>query len=145
VPDLAVGTPSYSGLVPNGGRVDLFSGADGSTLLRTWNGTVAQDQFGFSLARAGDVNGDSHPDLAVGVIGNDAGGTSAGQAEVVSGFDGRILLSVLGSAPYDGLGRAVAGAGDVDGDGRADVIVGAAGGDTGGTDAGEARVVLGLP
>jgi len=143
-PDLAVGTPNYSGLAPNAGRVDVFGGADGAT-LRTWSGAATQDQFGFSLGAAGDVNGDGRPDVIVGIIGADAGGASAGQAQVLSGADGAVLVTIDGSAAYDGLGRAVAGAGDVDGDGRADVVAGAPGGDGAGTDAGEARVVLGGP
>jgi hypothetical protein len=142
-PDLAVGTPNFSGLAPNAGRVDVF-GADGA-VLRTWSGSATQDQFGFSVAGAGDFNNDGRADVIVGVIGADAGGTSAGQAQVLSGADGSVLATLDGAAAYDGLGRSVAGVGDVDGDGRADVVAGAPGGDAAGTDAGEARVVLGGP
>jgi len=143
-PDIAVGTPNYSAVAANAGRVDVFSGADG-TVLATWTGAAAQDQFGFAIAGTGDVNGDGVPDVAVGVIGSDAGGTSAGRMQVMSGADGSVLKALDGGAAYDGLGRSVAGAGDVDGDGYGDAIVGAPGADAAGTDAGQARVVLGGP
>jgi hypothetical protein len=142
-PDVVVGTPNYSAVAPNAGRVDVFGGADGATLF-TWSGAAAQDQFGFSVAGAGDVNGDGRADVIVGVVGSDTGGTSAGQALVYSGADGAVLVTVDGAA-YDGLGRSVAGAGDVDGDGLDDVITGAPGADAGGVDAGQARVVPGAP
>ncbi len=144
VPDFAVGAPNYSGLTPNAGRVIVYSGADGGVLF-TLDGTAASDQFGISVAGAGDINGDGIRDLIVGAPGNDDAGASAGQARVFSGADGTPLVNIDGLAPYDGLGRSVAGIGDVNGDGFADLVTGAPGNDTGAPDAGRAEVFLGAP
>jgi hypothetical protein len=141
-PDFLIGAPAYSGVAANAGRVELY-GAGGAR-LRRWEGTLAQDQLGFSVAGAGDFDGDGTPDLMVGIVGSDAGGQSAGEARVLSGRDGSILATLHG-APYDGLGRSVAGMGDLDGDGYADVAAGAPGSDAGGADAGQVRAVPGGP
>lgn len=142
LPDLVVGAPAFSGVAANAGRADLYGG-DG-TLLRQWFGAVAQDQFSFAVAGAGDFDADGTPDVVVGIVGGDTGGPSAGEARVLSGADGRTLATIHG-APYDGLGRSVAGTGDLDGDGYADVAAGAPGSDAGGADAGQVRAVPGGP
>ena len=144
VPDLAAGAPTYAGVAANAGRVSLFSGADG-TVLRHLDGTTEGDQFGIAIGWAGDVNGDGISDLGVGAVGNDTGGTSAGQVQLFNGANGALLFSVDGDAPFDGLGRSVAAAGDLDGDGYDDVVLGAPGNDTTAADAGQARVFLGAP
>src|SRR3989442_10209636 len=58
---------------------------------------------------------------------------------------GRILFSAVGAAPGDQFGNAVASAGDVNGDGYPDVIVGAWTSDATGPDAGSAYVYFGGP
>ena len=118
-------------------------------------GDAADDRMGFSVSSAGDVNGDGYEDVIVGARYNDAGGSNAGAAYVIfgkaSGF-GTIDLTGLaaadgfiiqGDAAGDVAGGSVAGAGDVNGDGFDDVIVGAQGGDDGGGGAGEAYVIFG--
>ncbi|MBX7041684.1 MAG: FG-GAP-like repeat-containing protein [Ignavibacteria bacterium] len=107
---------------------------------------AAFDAFGGSVANAGDVNGDGYGDLIVGAIGNDAGGGSAGRAYIY--FGGSSMNSIAdviltGAAVLDNLGTSVSTAGDVNGDGYNDVIVGASGNDEGGTDAGRAYIYLG--
>lgn len=88
-------------------------------------GTSA-DRLGWSVASAGDVNGDGRDDVIVGLPGNDnANGTDAGAANVYSGTTGALLYTFLGPSGNSGFGLAVAGIGDVNGDGRSEVIVGA--------------------
>jgi hypothetical protein len=109
-------------------------------------GAAAGDYFGRSAATAGDMNGDGHDDVVVGAPANDAGGGDAGRAYVYFGGPGADLvadLTLTGVAAGDDFGRSVGTAGDVNGDGYDDVIVGATLNDAGGVDAGRAYVFFG--
>ena len=78
-----------------------------------------------SVASAGDVNHDGFADVIVGAGSNGAGGSAAGRAYVYFGgrtIDGTVDLTLTGAAAGDLFGSAVAGAGDVNGDGFADVL-----------------------
>ena len=141
--DLAVGAKWNDQAGSGAGSVHVFSGADGSPLF-TLRGAASGDSFGSSLACAGDIDNDGVNDLIVGALGADAPGTNAGAATVFSGVDGGELLHFTGLAAGDGFGVSVAGVGDMDGDGRADVIVGAHGNDANGASAGCARIFSGL-
>src|SRR5439155_24880968 len=108
---------------------------------------------GFSVAGAGDVNGDGFADFIVGASNTDAGGIDRGEAYVVYGGSNRagttVTLNALGSGGFTlrgfenraDAGLSVAGAGDVNGDGFADLVVGAGLTNAGGTQRGEAYVV----
>jgi len=99
------------------------------------DGAAASDFSGSSVAGAGDVNGDRKDDVIIGAPGADPNGNFSGSSYVVygSGTPTNIDLNSLGAAgfridgaaEYDNSGDAVAGAGDVNGDGKADVIIGA--------------------
>jgi len=132
------------GGLSNAGQVKIFSGKDGSTLF-TFNGLNAGDEFGCSIAGAGDVDGDGFPDIIVGALHADPGGiTSAGQARVFSGKDGSTLYTFNGLAQSDYFGFPVNGAGDVNRDGFPDLLVGAYAADPGGLrSAGQVRVFSG--
>lgn len=105
------------------------------------HGEVAQDQSGWSVASAGDVNGDGTDDLIIGawragadrakfgagdsyVIFGKAGGfgSTIDLADVASGKGGFVIHGQYGG---DGSGFSVASAGDVNGDGLDDLIIGA--------------------
>ena len=108
-------------------------------------GAAAGDELGYSVSSAGDVNGDGFADIIIGARGVDAamgGGNQVGAAFVVfgkaSGFGDNGVIDVDSLAPEDGfvirgdpaetigqLGNSVSAAGDINGDGFADVIVGA--------------------
>jgi hypothetical protein len=107
------------------GRVYLYSGLTGSVICEV-GGEAPGDQFGYSLAGAGDVNGDGTPDFVVGAIYNDGAAAEGGRAYVYSGQDCALLYTIDPELAGDGLGWSVDGAGDVNGDGFADVMVGAA-------------------
>ncbi|MAE77219.1 MAG: hypothetical protein CMJ85_10165 [Planctomycetes bacterium] len=123
VPDIVIGAPQLSGL-SGGGYARLHSGKDGA-LLRMFMGKKVGDGFGVSVAAAGDVDMDGVPDLIIGAHGEDTGGNLAGNAQVFSGKDGTILHTFTGKTTRDFFGFSVAGIGDVNKDGHADVIVGA--------------------
>ncbi len=107
------------------------------------------DEVGISVAGAGDVDADGHDDLLVGSAGNDEAGDIAGAAYLVRGpvmgsLDlWRADLKLVGARRASLAGWAVAGAGDLDADGRADVLVGAPGNSEGGSRAGAAYVLYG--
>jgi hypothetical protein len=120
----AVNGTSPSG-APGSGIVTIFSGGNGD-VIRTLGGANAGEQFGYSLAGAGDVNNDGVPDVIVGTPFTSVGGlANRGSARVFSGADGALLYEFLGDKADWSLGSKVAGAGDVDKDGFDDVIVGA--------------------
>jgi hypothetical protein len=104
-----------------------------------FTGETSFDAFGNSVAGAGDINGDGYDDVIIGAFVNDAGGTDAGRAYVYLGSDqmDNIKDAILtGAAPGDWFGLSLAAAGDVNGDGYADLIVGAPRNDTNGSNAG---------
>lgn len=139
--DFAAGAPASSQFVP--GSVRVISGADGSDLF-VFFGDSTGSNFGWSVSGAGDVNMDGYPDVIVGIPldSNSAGVT--GSARIYSGMDGLPLFSFEGDSFDDRFGISVSGAGDVDADGYADVIIGSSMDDTNGTGSGSAYVYSGL-
>jgi Ca2+-binding RTX toxin-like protein len=140
-------------------KVELSDIASGTgTLGFVINGAAGGDQSGYSVSSAGDVNGDGLDDLIVGAWGADANGiTNAGASYVVFGkTDGtKVELSAIvsgdgtkgfvinGAVSSDESARSVSSAGDVNGDGFDDLIVGAGRADANGTDSGSSYVVFG--
>jgi len=140
--DLIVGADYNDAGGTDAGRAYVYSGQTGN-LIYTFTGEAAEDRFGLTVSRAGDVDGDGYSDLIVGARNNNAGGTNAGRAYVYSGQTGGLLYTFTGEAAGDYFGISVSGAGDVDGDGYKDLVVGAGWNDAGGTDAGRAYVYSG--
>jgi hypothetical protein len=95
----------------------------GCSILLTLTGEAAGDFFGWVSADLGDIDGDGARDFAVGAPFNAAGGRSAGRAYVYSGRTGAQLFVGTGES-RSLLGFSVSSAGDVDGDGVNDFIVG---------------------
>jgi len=129
--DVIVGVPGHG---QTGRAYIYFGGANmnnsADVTLRGW---ADGDNFGYSVATAGDVNGDGFDDVIAGSPNNDLGGTDAGQAYI---YFGRAIMNSIyyvadialtGAGTNDNFGRSVSTAGDVNGDGFDDVIVGAQG------------------
>jgi len=138
------------------GSVSLSDVASGAVRGFRLTGEAASDNAGISVSRAGDVDGDGINDLIVGASGATATGTSGATYVIFGGqaLTGSISLSQIGTASLRGFrltgqaaddeaGRPVSAAGDLDGDGFDDLILGAANNDAGGTDAGAAYVIYG--
>ncbi|UCE37617.1 MAG: FG-GAP repeat protein [Thermoplasmata archaeon] len=105
-----------------------------------------------SISIAGDVNGDGYDDILIGAVGNDDGGGSSGQTYLIlgkaSGWTMDINLSSVdasfwGERGGDTSGKSVSSAGDVNGDGYDDIIIGAPHNDDGGNGAGKTYLVFG--
>ncbi len=107
------------------GSARVFSGADGSVLF-SLEGDTPEDQFGCSVSGVGDVDQDGHADIIVGARFADGTSIQVGSARVHSGADGSILYVFFGDSRGDQFGSSVASAGDVNGDGVSDFVVGGA-------------------
>jgi hypothetical protein len=120
--DLFVGAPAAET-----GRVYLVSGKDG-TVLRTYAPRDHGGTFGWYVAQLGDLDGDGHTDLAVGgVSAEDADGGRVGGVWVFSSATGKELHRFTGTDPHGGFGGVVTGIGDLDADGKGEIVVAAPG------------------
>ena len=126
----------YGRATDTGSVLDLstLDGTNGFTL----NGVDTEDYSGFSVSSAGDVNGDGYDDLIIGAWQADPNGDSSGETYVVYGgatvtggaldlsmLDGTNRFILAGIDEDDFSGRSVSSAGDVNGDGYDDLIIGA--------------------
>jgi hypothetical protein len=119
--DVIVGEPGCCAEKP--GATWVYSGRTGAP-LRRFEG-AAGDENGFAIADAGDVNRDGVHDILSGAPRQTA--DTEGHAFLYSGRDGSVLHTFSGSTAGDSFGSAVVSAGDVDRDGRPDLLIGAPG------------------
>ncbi|MCB9686157.1 MAG: FG-GAP repeat protein [Alphaproteobacteria bacterium] len=148
--DVIVGADSFDdGEVDEGAAFLYLGSASGLSATPAWSAESdqASAHFGSSVASAGDVNGDGYDDVIVGAHGFDNGHIDEGAAFVYLGSAMGLSATPAWSAESDqasaGFGLSVASAGDVNGDGYADVVVGAHGYDNGHTDEGAVFLYLG--
>jgi len=157
--DVIVGAYRYDAGQVDEGAAFLFlgsaagiAGGDPATAAALLQANQNASFFGSSVASAGDVNADGYADVIVGALAYDAGqghgegaafvfvGSAAG---VANGDPATASAQLESNQAYAELGSSVASAGDVNGDGYADVIVGAWQYDAGQVDEGAAFVFLG--
>jgi MYXO-CTERM domain-containing protein len=132
--DLIVGQPNYANPDVSEGRIYVYHGS-AMGLSLTANFTQESDLggaafFGRSVASAGDINGDGFDDVVVGMSGYDVGaGTNEGRVLVYKGSMAGLAATpsdtITGAAAGYTLGFNVSGAGDVNGDGRDDILISA--------------------
>ena len=143
VPDIIGGARFSDAGGPNFGQAIVVSGATGATLY-AFDGLSSNGRFGEAVNAAGDVNNDGFADVIVGARLDDSAGSASGLARVYSGFDGALLYSINGDNGADFFGRSVGAAGDVNGDGFDDFLVGAPGDDNNGSTSGSVSVFSGF-
>ena len=148
--DVIIGAPEFDNGQDNEGKAFVYLGsATGLATSPAW--TAESNQvvagFGYSVASAGDVNGDGFSDILVGSYLQDNGESNEGRAFLYKGSASGLATSPSWSAESNqagaNFGTSVASAGDVNGDGFSDVIIGAPGFDNGQGDEGRAFVYLG--
>jgi len=143
--DFAVGRAgTFSGY--QGGQFVVYSGLDASVLHAILYDDKSQrgDGLGRAVAAAGDINHDGYADILVSAPQDPNqvlfAGDGPGYAQVFSGRDGRVLVTVTGDSDEDLFGYSVAAA-DFDGDGFTDIAVSAPRNDRNGLDTGAVRCV----
>jgi hypothetical protein len=160
--DVAIGSRFNDSGALNAGSVHVVFGRSATTevnlaALGTGGfqilGETANASTGYSIAAAGDVNGDGLDDILLGARGANGGGSNSGGAYVVFGRAATTDLAlatlgaggveIMGELAGDFAGTSVAGGGDFNSDGFLDHIIGATGNDSGGTNAGAAYIVFG--
>ena len=154
--DVIVGAHLYDNGEDDEGRAFVYHGSStGLSTTPAWmvEGNVASAQFGYAVANAGDVNGDGFSDVIVGARmfpdENFLGVPGDGKAFVYHGSPSGLALSPAWTAESQQTGTefafSVAGAGDVNGDGFADVVIGAPAYDNGEANEGRAFAYRGSP
>jgi len=130
--DIIWGSPGYDATYSGGGRLSVVYGSPSpaNSADVTLDGDSDGEGLGAQLAHAGDLTGDGMADLAVGAP---YYGSGAGRLSIVAGasggwtsgaMNGQATISVVGDSTLDAVGSALAGVGDVDADGRDDLLLG---------------------
>ena len=136
IPDLIVGAPSNDAVADFAGRAYLFYGplsgninaADADAIITA---EAFGDNLGISVASAGDVNNDGFDDIIIGARGNDRRGIQSGRVYLFYGpLSGSLAATdadaIISGAEFDEIGHVVASAGDLNGDGFDDIVIGTA-------------------
>ncbi len=128
--DVVVGAPNANQTIQNQGRAAVLAGSANGLTSQLWSqlGDEAFGGYGSSVAGAGDANGDGLSDVLVGAVFQESGG--AGDRGVARVYAGPLppgntpIRTLYGPGLTSNLGHCVANAGDVNGDGWADLVFG---------------------
>ena len=153
-PDALVGAPGEDSGGDDAGAAYLFGGEETGTMVLTdakasFLGDYSYDLLGTAVSSAGDFNADGEPDCLLSAPWADIGASDGGAIYLFLGpVTGQVDASsapiiLYGENADDLAGTSIASAGDTDGDGNDDILVGAPGQDSGAGDAGAAYLQLG--
>jgi FG-GAP repeat/FG-GAP-like repeat len=148
--DIIIGAPMFDNGETNEGRAFVYYGsANGISIMAAWTaeGDQVSANFGKTVACAGDVNGDNYSDVLVGAPNYDNGQINEGRAFIYSGTNIGVNLAPSWTGESNqaeaNYGNALARAGDVNGDGFGDIVIGANRYDDGQSNVGKIYVYLG--
>lgn len=156
-PDLGIGSVLADHAGTHSGALYIFHGGPGlagsHSVLNADHRIVGEgpdEWFSYAIATPGDVTGDGVDDLVVSSIFENTGGYDAGRVYVFAGpvtatSANQATAKINGAAEYDEFGTALAGVGDLNGDGYTDLAVGASRGDGAQRDVGGIYVFSGGP
>lgn len=126
-PDVIAGAPfaAPGGTRTAAGAAVIFSGRT-SNIIKTYYGPEKWDRLGASVAGAEDFDLDGVPDFLIGIPGAAPfGDPNAGKVRVHSGRTSKSLQDFVGLTADDAMGTSVASLGDLDFDGRSEILIGA--------------------
>jgi len=126
IPEVLSGTSNTCPNTLEAGSAFVHCGATGDLIHRI-DGFEFEQGFGKTCASIGDLTGDGFPDFAIGSLraSNPDGVEDVGRVDIYSGRDARLVHSIYGENPFDGLSRGLDGGHDVNGDGKPDIIASA--------------------
>ncbi|MBI5584300.1 MAG: FG-GAP repeat protein [Deltaproteobacteria bacterium] len=142
------------GMIPFKGLIP-FKGPDLSRADASFVGEAAGNEAGYAVAGVGDVNGSGFDSFVIGAPGNSQAGDKAGKIYLITGkavgwkmrtpLDEAAPATFIGERPSDRAGYALSYAGDVNGDGYNDILVGAPGSKGSGLHSGQVYIIFGKP
>jgi hypothetical protein len=147
--DVLIGAPAWGSGITYPGSASLYLGGApmDTTPDLVIRGESGNDVFGGSVSGAGDVDQDGFADFIVGAPNHDVVAANDGKAYFFYGGsppDGQPDFTLEGQGDQTCLGGSVSGDCDLDGDGNADFVIGAAGDDTGGSNVGALFIYRGV-
>lgn len=150
--DIMVSAPHYDKLQKDIGLVNIYFGSnmgiDANSFIQL-AGSEMEENFGLSVACAGDINGDGYADVMVGSRFQGKGPAGEGIVKIYQGFQLGInkkpVSTIKGGQANALLGQSIASGGDVNGDGYSDIVIGAHVYDHGQADEGIVLIWHGAP
>ena len=123
IPEYLIGSTKADASRVNVGAYSLYDGETHEALWQVF-GSYKGEKAGYAMAPIGDMNEDGVLDFLVSHPWSNMNGNAAGIARIHSGLDGSSLQSYFGTSNADLFGGALAALGDINGDGKPELLIG---------------------